>query len=186
MGDLVPFEFEGKTLRVVGTTACPLFPAVDVCSVLGHSNARKAVADLVDEDDVTAGDIIDSVGRIQKTNLVNESGLYALIFGSRRPEAKRFKRWVTHEVLPAIRKTGRYEKRPALPAPRNKATPTSFRFTAEMIDRLEISSERTGLKKVTIIERAFDDWFIKQQVEMAERERLIEASKRYLLSKPIP
>ena len=62
----------------------------------------------MDGDDVQKMDTIDSLGRTQRANHVNESGLYSLILGSRKPEAKRFKKWVTSEVLPAIRKTGSY------------------------------------------------------------------------------
>ena len=82
--------------------------ANDVCAALELVNPRKALADHVDPDDVTQGDTTDNLGRKQLTNHVNESGLYALIFGSRKESAKRFKRWVTSEVLPAIRKNGYY------------------------------------------------------------------------------
>lgn len=86
----------------------PLFCAADVCKVLGYTNPRKAVADHVSEDDVTKRDTIDNLGRTQSASFVNESGLYSLIFGSKLESAKAFKRWVTSEVLPAIRKTGGY------------------------------------------------------------------------------
>ena len=92
------------------------FVAADVCSALEHMNPTKAVADHVDPDDITQSEVIDSLGRKQLANHVNESGLYALIFGSRKEAAKRFKRWVTSEVLPAIRKNGQYvANAPTLP-----------------------------------------------------------------------
>jgi prophage antirepressor-like protein len=85
--------------------------------ILEHSNPSKAVKDLVDEDDLTSGyPIVDSLGRTQHVTLVNESGLYSLILSSRKPEAKQFKRWVTREVLPAIRQTGSYNIQPKTPA----------------------------------------------------------------------
>ena len=87
----------------------PMFCAKDVCEALKHTNSRKAVVDLVDKDDVTRSYIIDSLGRKQRAIFINESGLYALILSSKLESAKRFKRWVTSEVLPAIRKNGRYE-----------------------------------------------------------------------------
>ncbi|WP_438358402.1 BRO-N domain-containing protein [Alicyclobacillus sendaiensis] len=88
----------------------PWWVAKDVCEILEHSNPSKAVKDLVEENDLTAGyPIVDSLGRTQRATIINESGLYSLIFGSHKPEAKAFKRWVTHEVLPTLRKTGRYE-----------------------------------------------------------------------------
>lgn len=86
----------------------PLFCAADVCKALGYSNSRKAVSDHVDKGDVTKRDIIDSFGRTQSATFVNESGLYSLIFGSKLDSAKAFKRWVTSEVLPAIRRHGVY------------------------------------------------------------------------------
>lgn len=86
----------------------PLFCAADVCKALGYTNPRKAVADHVSEDDVTKRDTIDNLGRTQTASFVNESGLYALIFGSKLDSAKAFKKWVTSEVLPAIRKHGVY------------------------------------------------------------------------------
>lgn len=86
----------------------PLFCAADVCKALGYANPRKAVADHVSEDDVTKRDIIDNLGRTQTASFVNESGLYSLIFGSKLDSAKAFKKWVTSEVLPTIRRHGVY------------------------------------------------------------------------------
>ena len=85
-----------------------LFCANDVTDALGYSNGRKAVADHVEKDDVTKRDIIDSLGRAQSATFVTESGVYALVFGSKQERAKEFKNWVTKEVLPSIRKTGSY------------------------------------------------------------------------------
>ena len=84
------------------------FCAKDVCNALSHSNSRKAVANLVEEDDVTRSYLIDSLGRKQQAIFINESGLYALILSSKLDSARRFKRWVTGEVLPSIRKQGGY------------------------------------------------------------------------------
>ena len=85
-----------------------MFCAKDVCDALSHSNSRKAIANLVDKDDVTRSYIIDSLGRKQQATFINESGLYSLILSSKLESAKRFKHWVTSEVLPAIRKQGGY------------------------------------------------------------------------------
>ena len=85
-----------------------LFCAKDVCDALKHTNSRKAVADLVDKDDVTRSYIADSLGRKNHSLFINESGLYSLILSSKLDSAKRFKRWVTGEVLPAIRMQGGY------------------------------------------------------------------------------
>ncbi|MBF0400249.1 MAG: hypothetical protein HQL90_05730 [Magnetococcales bacterium] len=111
INNLIPFDFEEHAVRVtIDEHGAPWFHAGDVCSVLGFGNPHQAVASHVDEDDLQKLEVIDSWGRTQQANYVNESGLYALIFGSTKPEAKRFKRWVTHEVLPTVRKTGGYGK----------------------------------------------------------------------------
>lgn len=86
------------------------FVGKDVANALGYERATKAIQDHVDDDDKDEVPIQDSIGRMQKTPVINESGLYALIFGSKLESTKRFKRWVTSEVLPAIRKTGSYQK----------------------------------------------------------------------------
>lgn len=103
------FSFENTAVRTLGTPENPLFVALDVCNALQHSNPWKAVKDLCDAEDVSKQELVDAKGRKQTVNCVNESGLYALIFGSKLESAKRFKRWVTSEVLPAIRKQGRFE-----------------------------------------------------------------------------
>lgn len=117
MNGLVKFGFEGHEIRTQRDEEGEVWFCVnDVCAPLEHTNPRKAVDDLVDDDDVTKRDVIDSLGRTQEANFVNESGMYALVMGSRLESAKRFKRWVTHEVLPAIRKTGSYSAAAATPA----------------------------------------------------------------------
>lgn len=108
MSKMIPFEFESHAVRVQVMAGQPWFNANDVCEILAYSNPRDALAKHVDTDDVAKHDTIDSLGRAQATNHISESGLYALILGSAKPEAKRFKKWVTSEVLPSIRKTGGY------------------------------------------------------------------------------
>lgn len=86
------------------------FVGKDVTEILGYSNPRKAIIDHVDEEDKTDGVTIrDSIGREQNPVCINESGLYSLILSSKMPNAKKFKRWVTSEILPTLRKTGSYE-----------------------------------------------------------------------------
>lgn len=93
----------------------PWFVGKDVAEALGYSNPRKALGDHVDSEDKSDGVTIrDSIGREQQPTLINESGLYSLILGSKLPTAKRFKHWVTSEVLPTIRKTGGYQQTPPL------------------------------------------------------------------------
>ncbi|MEK5083171.1 phage antirepressor [Bacillus sp. FSL H8-0515] len=101
------FNYQEQQVRTVVKDAQPWFVAKDVCNVLSHSNHKVAVSRL-DEDEVSKVYLTDSLGRNQKTTVVNEAGLYSLILTSNKPEAKQFKRWITHEVIPAIRKTGGY------------------------------------------------------------------------------
>ena len=97
---------EVRTLTIDGE---PYFVGKDVAEILGYSNSRKALADHVDDEDKNDGVTIrDSIGREQKPILINESGLYSLILSSKLPAAKKFKHWVTSEVLPAIRRHGMY------------------------------------------------------------------------------
>ena len=109
MSAITMFSFENTSVRTLGTPELPLFVAIDVATALGYKNPKVAPAQHVDPEDLIKQEITDKLGRAQAVNCVNESGLYALIFGSKLDTAKRFKRWVTSEVLPAIRRTGRYE-----------------------------------------------------------------------------
>lgn len=93
----------------------PWFVGKDVAKALGYENPSKAIRDHVEEEDKKVGVqnvtpyISDNLGRKQYPTFINESGVYSLIFGSKLPSAKKFKHWVTSEVLPTLRKTGKYE-----------------------------------------------------------------------------
>ncbi len=106
VSELIPFSFEGASVRVIDIDGKPWFVATDLCAVLGIANSRDALASL-DEDEKGVA-TTDTPGGVQPVAIVNEPGMYSLILRSRKPEAKTFKRWVTHEVLPEIRKTGAY------------------------------------------------------------------------------
>lgn len=102
------FDFKGAALRTLTDEAGePWFVAKDVCNVLGYTNASKAINDHVDQEDKLNNESLSSLGQ-RGGWLVNESGLYSLVLSSKLPTAKEFKRWVTHEVLPQIRRTGGY------------------------------------------------------------------------------
>ena len=101
-----PFCFEGNEVRTVIHNDEPWFVAKDVCDVLEHSNSRKAVMGL-DEDELMSLKVT-SGGQQRDMQVVSESGLYTLVIRPNKPQAKPFRRWVTHEVLPSIRKTGSY------------------------------------------------------------------------------
>ncbi|AQZ48330.1 putative prophage antirepressor [Paenibacillus larvae subsp. larvae] len=106
MNQLQVFNFTGKEVRVIMKDGHPWWVAKDVCSVLDHSDVSMAVKRL-DEDEKLTQTLFVS-GQNRNVWFVNEPGLYSLILTSRKPESKKFKRWVTHEVLPAIRQTGIY------------------------------------------------------------------------------
>ena len=110
MSELQVFEnSEFGKIRALEIDGNPWFVGKDVANKLGYSNTRKAILDHVDTDDKKDGVTIrDSIGRNQKPTIINESGLYSLVLSSKLPSAKRFKKWVTSEVLPAIRKHGAY------------------------------------------------------------------------------
>lgn len=102
--EIQKFDFKGTPLRTLTDEAGePWFVAKDVCDILGHSNVSMAL-DRLDDDERSKFNL----GRQGETNIVNEAGLYVLVLGSRKPEAHEFQRWVTHEVLPSIRKHGGY------------------------------------------------------------------------------
>lgn len=98
-------EFGKIRIEEIGSN--PWFVVKDVCDCLGIINTTDATKRL-DADDLDSIYVIDSIGRKQMMHITNESGLYSLILQSRRPEAKRFKKWITSEVLPSIRKNGGY------------------------------------------------------------------------------
>lgn len=112
MSEITPFNFNGHAVRVIIIDGEPWWVAADVCEALEISNVGNVLARL-DGDDIRRADVVDSVGRRNpNTNVINESGLYELIIRSDRPAAKEFRRWITAEVLPSIRKTGSYSVGP--------------------------------------------------------------------------
>lgn len=114
MTALTVFQYTDQAVRTVIIDGEPWFVAKDVCAALRIANTSDAIGRL-DSDGVGTTDLIDSMGRQQTASTVNESGLYELVFQSRRPEARQFRRWVTSEVLPQIRKTGSYNGGAQLP-----------------------------------------------------------------------
>lgn len=97
---------EFGSIRAISRDGEPWFVAKDVCTALGVANSRDALARL-DDDEKGVG-LTDTLGGAQEMTIVNEPGLYTLVLSSRKPEARAFKRWITHEVIPAIRRTGGY------------------------------------------------------------------------------
>lgn len=111
MSAIVPFTFENTAVRVTDRSGDPWFILADVCRVLEHSNPTVAASRLDDDEKMTLNITEGHSGQrggAQSQTIINESGLYSLILTSRKPAAKRFKKWVTSEVLPTLRKTGCY------------------------------------------------------------------------------
>lgn len=104
--NIIPFDYEGSQIRVVMQNGNPWWVATDVCTILDHSNVSQAVSRLDDDEKLVSSLVIS--GQNRNVICINEPGLYSLILTSRKQEAKAFKRWITHEVLPTIRKTGSY------------------------------------------------------------------------------
>lgn len=102
------FEFEGKEVRTLKIDDEPWFVGKDLAEILGYSNTRDALSRHVEPEDKGVAKL-DTLGGKQNQTVVNESGMFSLILSSSLPNAKKFKRWVTSEVLPTIRKTGSYQ-----------------------------------------------------------------------------
>lgn len=129
----------------------PWFVGKDVAEALGYKNVRDSLARHIDSDDKRDGVVIhDSMGREQKPIIINESGLYSLILSSKLPSAKKFKHWVTSEVLPTLRKTGSYAKVPTDPRELLMLTIKAHEQTAQRVDVLE--EKVSDLEKSTTID----------------------------------
>lgn len=164
MDDIKIFENEKfGSVRVIERDGEPWFVANDVFRVLEVSNSKDALRGL-DDDEKSGVDIIDPHGREQITNCVSEAGLYSIILRSRKPEAKTFKRWITHEVIPSIRKHGLYA-------------------TEEVLDKM-IDSPEFGIKLLTSLKeerekrKALESVVEVQGNQLEEQKPLVEFANR--------
>ena len=168
------FNFNGQEVRtLLDPDENILFNANDICAFLEFSNPRDAIANHVDLDDVAPRDTIDNMGRNQVSNYVTEFGAYDLILGSRKKEAKAFKRWVTHEVLPSIRKTGGYH----ITIPReqfNDLMSTAIKGPAIDRIRLQQTQEELSLKRAANRQMALENRVevnnLKERITILERK----------------
>jgi len=167
----IPKIFEntefGK-MRVITMEGDPWFIAKDVCEILSIKNSHDAVNRL-DEDEIATSVIPTQFGD-KEMNIINESGLYSLIMSSRKPEAKRFKKWVTSEVLPAIRKSGMYQTKAQL-------SPAEFLLQqAELIFEID-KHQRMMEEKIQSLQVAFDE---RDNIVIEnDRQRLVQCVKEY-------
>lgn len=111
MNELKIWSYNNVDIRSVEIDGEPWWVLKDVCVVLGLSTPCR-VAERIEKDEVNQTHLIDAMGRTQEAYVINEPGLYSVILRSDKPEAKQFKHWVTHEVLPSIRSTGSYQSKP--------------------------------------------------------------------------
>ena len=191
MSALAIFSFENSKVRTLGTAETPLFVAIDVAAARGYSQPAKSVNDRVDHEDIIKAEIETKGGR-QTVNCVNESGLYALIFGSKLESAKRFKRWITSEVLPALRKTGSYSLNqqpvvidPAamvqkalageIDAKEASATLAGAAVLLQITDTLKKTSSDTKIETLLQASKAFEQVLSGQSAEAALLSRGTEA-----------
>lgn len=128
------FNFEQNEVRTILVNDEPFFVGKDVATILGYSNGPKAMRDHVDEEDKLTERIVMS-GQNREVIVINESGLYSLILKSKLPNARKFKRWVTSEVLPAIRKTGSYTNVP-------KSFAQALRLAADLEEKNQLLEQQ--------------------------------------------
>lgn len=125
MSNLTIFKFENTPVQTIVENNEIFFRAAQLAELLQYKNPHKAIKDHVDPDDLTKREVVNTINKRAQVLFVNESGMYSLVLSSKLEQAKKVKRWVTAEVLPTIRKTGKYQLQPqqlALPEPEKKFT----------------------------------------------------------------
>ena len=171
MEELRTWNFEDHEVRTVEIDGEPWFVGKDVATVLGYQNGSKALSDHVDEEDKLNNESLSSLGQ-RGGWLINESGLYNLILSSKLPNAKAFKRWVTSEVLPTIRKTGSYTYRRTNP---NEEKALQIQ---EMDTRIRMSEQFLKLAEIeTTLSKNYRDILISKSVEVLAGEQLLPLPK---------
>jgi prophage antirepressor-like protein len=196
------FNYENSEVRTVVQSGEVWFVAKDVCDVLEIKNTTDAIKRL-EEDEVTRFNLGGFVGEV---NLVNEPGLYSLILGSRKQEAKQFKRWITHNVLPTIRKTGGYVANDDLFVNTylkhaDEQTKLMFRATLEtvrkqneeiaimqpkvdyfnaLVDRNLLTNFRDTAKVLHVKQGAFIDWLLDNKFVFRDQKKKLKPYMRYV------
>jgi len=181
--ELATFRYDDNPIRTVLVDGEPWFVAADVCAVLGIGNPRQAVSYL--DDDERGVTTNDTPGGRQQMTIVSEAGLYSLILRSRKPEAKAFKRWVTHEVLPAIRRTGRYEVQPAYRLPQTYAE--ALRELAATVEAKEAIERELAVaapkaQSWDVLASAHGDYDVAHAAQILSRDPAISTGQRRLFA----
>lgn len=136
MSNLTIFNFENTPVQTIVENNEIFFRAAQLAELLQYKNPHKAIKDHVDSDDLTKREIVNTVNKRAQVLFVNESGMYSLVLSSKLEQAKKVKRWITSEVLPAIRKTGKYQLQPkqlALPEPEKTYTVTLTEYELQTV-----------------------------------------------------
>lgn len=143
MNNMQIFKYENNDVRTVEMNGEPWFVLKDVCGVLGLSTPAR-VAERLDGDEVSQTHFTDSIGRKQETTVINESGLYSVILRSDKPAAKPFRKWVTSEVLPSIRKNGGYI------AGQEQMTPEELMAKALLVANKTLAERDARISELTV------------------------------------
>ncbi len=178
MNELKTFRFNNDEVRTVLINDEPYFVGKDVADILGYSNARDALAKHVDDEDRDTVAFRDGTSGNPNLSVINESGVYSLILGSKLPEAKKFKRWVTSEVLPAIRKTGRYQ----VPSDPMEALRLMFEAQTQSNEKIAVIDHRiTDLEENAPLnpgEYNLVSKKVTQRIHEIKRERCMDLNKK--------
>lgn len=158
MSNLTIFNFENTPIQTIVENNEIFFRATQLAELLQYKNPHDALRKHVDSDDLAKREIVNTINKRAQVLFVNESGMYSLVLSSKLEQAKKVKRWITSEVLPAIRKTGKYQLQPqqlALPEPEKKFT---FEFTEYELQQLAWLwfAFKRGVGTFQHIERAFN------------------------------
>ena len=174
---IVPFDFDGQSVRVVERDGEPWFVLADICKILGLTNPSMA-AESIDADALSSTEVIDSLGRSQSARITDESGLYALAFKSRKDEAKAFTKWVTKEVLPTIRKTGSYGQPKELSA--DEIVHQALQITAKRVEALqaELEAVKPDAEAWTGLSKAVGDFTVRDAAKIVARAGCVTGPKK--------
>lgn len=176
MNELQIFNFEELPVRTLTVDEEPYFVGKDVADILGYSNSRKALLDHVDEEDKLTSRIV-TAGQNRNQTLINESGLYSLIFSSKLESAKRFKRWVTSEVLPQLRRTGTYSANPTIQELANN--PELVKMLVEQIAKLNDSTTNQS-EDLAYLKQAVTGEYVTPQDILAIKYAITDKAERFV------
>lgn len=171
MNELKIFEnAEFGSVRTLSINGEPYFVGKDVAEILGYTNPSKALLDHVDDEDKVNNESLSSLGQ-RGGWLINESGLYSLILSSKMPNAKKFKHWVTSEVLPSIRRTGSYQ------VPQSNTNKSKSLEVKEMNARVRMSNQYLKLANVVTNSSQYKNILVAKSAEVLAGEPLLPLPK---------